>query len=379
LKKIVLAIGISHLLTEVYFLMHLVLIPVFLEEFNLGLFEVSFIVTVPTAIGLVMNFFSGLMVDRIGAKPILLLGMVVQGFGGLAVAGSWTVITLIFGLTCISIASSFYHNSGLSTISGSLMPNKLSKAMGLHNAMGAGGASLGLLTLTLALNYGDWRSAYIIWIIPAWIWFLFLVRTHNLTYYEKHEKDHRPAKSILTKDFVSFLTSMGIRQAGITVILTFITTYMVFIKGFTETTASFIFTLGPPIGILSSLFAGYLGIMLGDKKILMLVILGAAGAIILMPLTSTTIFLIIVFLCFAFFKDSVWAPISSITAKLTPSNRRGLAYSLSMSTQQLIIAFTPPIAAKFIEATSVKAIFPLSFSLLIISIIIFKLSSKKYN
>jgi len=47
----------SHLLTEVYFLMHLVLIPVFLEEFNLSLFEVSFIVTIPTAIGLVMNFF----------------------------------------------------------------------------------------------------------------------------------------------------------------------------------------------------------------------------------------------------------------------------------------------------------------------------------
>ncbi|WP_455280589.1 MFS transporter [[Eubacterium] cellulosolvens] len=379
MKKIVLAIGISHLLTEVYFLMHLVLIPVFLEEFNLGLFEVSFIVTVPTAIGLVMNFFSGFTVDRIGAKPILLLGMAVQGFGGLVVAESWTVITLIFGLTCISVASSFYHNSGLSTISGSLMPNKLSKAMGLHNAMGAGGASLGLLTLTLALTYGDWRSAYIIWIIPTWIWCLFLMRTRHLPYYEKHEKDHRPSKSILTKDFVSFLSSMGIRQAGITVILTFMTTYMVFIKGFTETTSSFIFTLGPPIGILSSLFAGYLGFMLGDKKVLMLVILGAAGTVILMPFTSTTIFLIIVFLCFAFFKDSVWAPISSITAKLTPSNRRGLAYSLSMSTQQSIIAFTPPIAAKFIEGTSLNAMFPLSFSLLIISTIILNFSSKKYN
>ena len=75
------------------------------------------------------------MVDRIGAKPILLLGMILQGFGGVIVAGSWTVVTLIFGLTCISVASSFYHNSGLSTISRSLMPNNLSKAMGLHNAI----------------------------------------------------------------------------------------------------------------------------------------------------------------------------------------------------------------------------------------------------
>ena len=172
---------------------------------------------------------------------------------------------------------------------------------------------------------------------------------------------------------------MGIRQAGATVILTFMTTYMVFMRGFSEATASFIFTLGPPIGIMSSLFAGYLGFMLGDKKILMLAILGAAGTVILIPFTSTTIFLIIVFLCFAFFKDSVWAPMSSITAKLTPSNRRGLAYSLSMSTQQSIIAFTPPIAAKFIETTSLNAIFPLSFILLIASTIILNFSSKKYN
>ena len=86
MKKIVLAISMSHLLTEVYFLMHLVLIPVFLEEFNLSLFEVSFIVTIPTAIGLIMNFFSGFMVDRIGAKPILLSGMILQGFGGAIVA-----------------------------------------------------------------------------------------------------------------------------------------------------------------------------------------------------------------------------------------------------------------------------------------------------
>ncbi|MFC1507379.1 MFS transporter [Thermoproteota archaeon] len=379
MKKIVLAISMSHLLTEVYFLMHLVLIPVFLEEFNLSLFEVSFIVTVPTAIGLVMNFFSGFMVDRIGAKPILLLGMILQGFGGVLVAGSWTVVTLIFGLTCISVASSFYHNSGLSTISRSLMPNKLSKVMGFHNAMGAGGASLGLLTLTLALTYGHWRSAYIVWVIPIWIWSLFLLKIRHLPYYEKNENDPSPTKSILTKDFVSFLSSMGIRQAGATVILTFITTYMVFIRGFSEATASFIFTLGPPIGILSSLFAGYLGFRLGDKKVLMLVILGAAGTIILMPFTSTTISLIIVFLCFAFFKDSVWAPFSSITAKLTPSNRRGLAYSLSMSTQQSIIAFTPPIAAKFIETTSLNVMFPLSFILLIISTIILNFSSKKYN
>ena len=379
MKKIILAISTSHLLTEVYFLMHLVLIPIFLEEFNLTLFEVSFIVTIPTAIGLLMNFFSGLMVDRIGAKPILIFGMILQGFGGMIVAVSWTVVTLIFGLACISVASSFYHNSGLSTISNSLMPNKLSKAMGLHNAMGAGGASIGLLTLTLALVYSDWRSAYIFWIIPIWIWSLFLLKMSNLHYYEKYEKEHNPAKSILTKDFVSFLSSMGIRQAGATVILTFMTTYMVFVRGFSEATASFIFTLGPPIGILSSLFAGYLGFMLGDKKTLIFVILGAAGTVILMPFMSTTTFLIIIFLCFAFFKDSVWAPISSITAKLTPSDRRGLAYSFSMSTQQSIIAFTPPIAAKIIEAISLNAMFPLSFILLILSTIILYFSSKKYN
>ncbi|MGQ9781425.1 MAG: MFS transporter [Nitrososphaeria archaeon] len=119
-------------------------------------------VTTPTLIGLIVSLLSGFVIDRIGTKPILVTGMALQVLGGFLIGQSLDTITLFLGVTFVSTASPLYHNSGLATISRSLKAKELSRAMGLHNAMGSLGAFLGLLTLPLAISTRGWRFSYLL-------------------------------------------------------------------------------------------------------------------------------------------------------------------------------------------------------------------------
>ncbi|MEM3504323.1 MAG: hypothetical protein QW134_08875, partial [Nitrososphaeria archaeon] len=80
---------------------------------------------------------------------------------------------------------------------------------------------------------------------------------------------------------------------------------------------------------------------------------------------------------FAFLSSAIWPPVSALTAKLTPVSFRGVGYSLTTSTYQLIFAVTPPIVAKLVELYSLEIIFPTSFILTVSSLILLQIVSIK--
>jgi MFS family permease len=108
--------------------------PIFIKNFSLSIFEVSVIVTGPRIFSLITSLVSGALIDRVGAKPLLISGMFSQALGGILVYISRDVLSLFLGITFINIASPLYHNSGLSTISRFLDGKKLNGMLGIHNA-----------------------------------------------------------------------------------------------------------------------------------------------------------------------------------------------------------------------------------------------------
>jgi len=357
---------------EVYLMMHLALIPVFITEFHLTLFQVSFIATVPTAVGILMNIAAGYLVDKISAKPLLVLGLVVQALGGFTVSQSSSFELLMLGLTCIGISNPLYHNPGLSTISKSLSDRDLIKGAGIHAASGSVGIAMGLFGLSLFLVYNQWRLAYLVWTVPFLVWAVLLLRVKMVTPPKNKEQKFDGINNdgqLLNKAFIFFLITLGLSQAGTAVIQTFMTTYMVLGRGLPEATASLIFTLGPLISITGALFSGYFGGRLGDFKMLMLMIGITSISSILLPITPTALLLTVVFASFTFFSCTVWPPLNSMTASLTPVKKRGLAYSLSQTTFQAMSALSPPLAAKLIESSSLTMMFPFSFLLLLASMV----------
>lgn len=97
-------INISHMLIEVYSLMHVSFLPVFIKQFDLSLFEVSLIVTGPGIFGLFTSLFSGPLIDKVKAKHLLILGILLQAAGGFFITISWDVYSLFFGIILVNIA-----------------------------------------------------------------------------------------------------------------------------------------------------------------------------------------------------------------------------------------------------------------------------------
>jgi len=366
----------THMFLEVYYLTQATLIPAYVAEFNLSLLEASAIVTVQSLVGLIMNVPAGLLADRFSAKHLLFASMMIEGASALFLSQTGSFWTLALGAAVMRVASPIYHISGLSQISKNVKSTQISKSMGFHNAFGSLGSALGAVSLSVFLSTIGWRWIYLFWSIPILTWGLILMRSPQLATTRIEGREIKRVKGltklalVFTTDFLIFLVAIGVREVGITGIMTFMTTYLVNVRGLSKSTASLIFGLGPVTGILGSLNGGYLGEKVGAKKALSIAILGCTISIIILAASSQVYLLTAIFILYSFFNNSVWTPMNTIVADIAPVTERGVGYSAYFFTEGLTQSITPTIAATVIQAYDIGYIFPFGMIFVATSLIL---------
>ncbi|RLI23250.1 hypothetical protein DRO58_09355 [Candidatus Bathyarchaeota archaeon] len=368
MKRVFVTVFGTHMFVEVFLLVHLALIPTFIEEFNLNLFQASLIATIPNLVVLLSYMPAGLLVDRIGAKPMLLISMVLEGIAALCISQLREYLPLILAVSLIKVSSPIYHTSGLSAIS--KMSASTGKVMGFHNALGSLGAAFGLLSLSVLGGTLGWRSVYLFWSIPILMWCLSILKSELGESEKRWEEDHgknaflKDLRSVLTFGFALFLIIVALRTFGASVISTFMTTYLVELRNISQEAASMIFALGPLTGILSSLISGYLCSKLGDTETLLLMVVGSILSLFPLALARGLALLTLCYFLYSFFNNGAWSPIGSLVAALTPSSKRGLGYSSYFLIGGMASTIQPTVTAIVIGYTSLDAIFPLGIGIL---------------
>jgi len=378
-EKPVWVLCVTHMFIDVYSLIHVALIPVYIREFNLGLLEASLVATVPSLVQLLMNIPSGLLANHLNAKQLLSVSMIIEGVSALFVSQTNNFWLLIVAVSVMKISSPVYHVSGLSQLSRLVSPERTSRSVGLHGAFGSLGSAMGVVSLAFFLSSLGWRWTYLAWAFPIIAWgFIASISSQPET--RVLEKQHLGKKdrlsAVLTTfsaGLVIFIVVIGLREVGITSISTFMTTYLVRMRGLPEATASLIFGLGPFIGIVGSLNSGYLGEKLNPKRALGLTIIGCVMSLSLMAVCSQLYLLTIVYLLYRFFSDSVWVPINTIVAHITPGRQREFGYSAYLFTEGLVMSVAPIAAAKVIELSSIWYIFPFSIVFLAMSLAVLQI------
>ena len=160
--KVIGLISFGHMLSHFFFF---VLPPLYLilkPEF-----EVSY-----TILALPMAFYAmaagitqtpvGFWVDRIGARKLLILGLIIQGLSVAAIGFSVTFWQLVALYTITGIANTVFHPADYAILSGSIAKERLGRAFSLHLASGnlgwvfVPGVMIGLTELW------DWRVAFMI-------------------------------------------------------------------------------------------------------------------------------------------------------------------------------------------------------------------------
>jgi len=379
MQKPVWMICTTHMFVEVFYLTQVALIPVIVREFQLSLLEASLVATVPSLVALLMNIPSGLLADRVSVNRLLCLSMTIEGLSALLVSQTGNFWSLVVALSLMRIASPLYHISGLSQITRIAKREDLSMAMGFHNALGNLGTGAGVISLAIFLSILGWRWVYVLWAVPMLIWGVTLLMSSQL---ERTTPEKTRATSpnllkspspVLNSVLLIFLIAIGIREVGSTSVSTFMTTYLVSAKNVSESTADLIFGSGIFVGIVGSLAGGYMGVRVGAKKALSLLILGSMVSLSILAYLSEAYSLTFAFLLYAFFSYAVWSPMGTIVADITPPKSRGLGYSIYFFAESLIVSITPVLAAGVIELFEIWIIFPFSIAFLLAGTIVLQL------
>lgn len=361
---------------EVYLYIQVAMIPVIVREFQLSLLEASLIATVPSIASLLMNIPSGFLADRFSTNQLLCASMLIEGISAFVISQTNSFSALVIGVVFLKIGSPIYHIPGLSQISKLAKPEKVSRSVGFHNALGNLGSAAGLMSLTFFLATTGWRWTYLVWSFPIIAWGVILLVSPELKIKPVKAQSDSTVKgssrlsSILSPALLLFLAMLAVREIGATGTSTFMTTYLVDVRSLSDTTASLVFALGPFIGIVGSLGGGFLGERLGAKKALDWGLLGCSIALLALSLMQHLYLLTFMYLVYTLFSNALWSPINTIVARISSSVNRGLSYSFYFFTEGLMDSIAPTIAAGVIAGSTVWFVFPFSVALFITSLIL---------
>jgi MFS family permease len=160
--KVIGLISAGHFFSHYYLL---TLPPLFLflqEDFQVSYVELGLAMTAYNLIGGVIQAPVGFLVDRIGARLLLLLGFGLNAaaIGLIGVADTyWMLLTLA---VLAGIGNSVFHPADYAIMSGTVSEAKVGRAFGIHTSSGFFGGAVAPITIGLMAAYLGWRAALIV-------------------------------------------------------------------------------------------------------------------------------------------------------------------------------------------------------------------------
>jgi len=378
---------VTHFFVHIYTIMYTALLPVFISEFHLSVFESGLLASVPLVASVSFTFPYALLTDRINPKKTIAASLLMSGFSGLALAQVKNFTVLLIPLTLIQLSSIIYHPVALAIVSELTPRQRRSRALGFHGAGGTAGVAIGPITLGFVINSFSWQFAYLIWAIPILLSTLFLLKLPELPSSDKNSPvksevlqptDERNIAKKLMYPYFLLLIAMTVNGLGAQSTGTYMTTYLVSNRGLEEDTASLVYGLNSAVGIIGSLGGGYLADISGNKR--WMTIAYIAGMLVSLGMWLGPLWiLVVIYLVGGYFGASTMGPSTSLAAEFSNQNRRGLAYTIFMLPFSLIGAVAPIIAAGIIELYGIQALFPFAICMSLASIIFLQLLPKRKN
>jgi len=137
------------------------LFPFLREDFGLGFTELGLIMTLYAAATGLAQIPMGFVVDRVGAFPVMLTGLVILclAIGG---TGLTTSPLALGGLAILAgSANSVFHPANYAVLSAAVNPARMGRAFGVHTFAGHFGNALAPVTIVFLAVAWSWRTAVI--------------------------------------------------------------------------------------------------------------------------------------------------------------------------------------------------------------------------
>ena len=152
-------IGLAHFTSHFIQLTLPPLFPVLRDDFDVSYMALGLVVTVFYAASGIGQAVCGFLVDRWGARRVLLTGVSLQavGVGVAALGGSYA--WLIPGAVLGGLGNAVYHPADYSILSVSVDPRRVGRAFSVHALCGTLGYAAAPATMLVLVGLVSWRAA----------------------------------------------------------------------------------------------------------------------------------------------------------------------------------------------------------------------------
>jgi MFS family permease len=163
-SEIGLLIGVSaaHLVSHFYILVLPVLIPLLKDRLGVGFFEIGVALTTFNVVTGLTQAPMGFLVDRVGARLVLMTGLCLGGLA-FAVLGLWTTYPVLIAAALFAgLANCVYHPADYALLAETIPDHRIGRVFSVHTFAGFAGGALAPPILLGVAAYAGLAAALLI-------------------------------------------------------------------------------------------------------------------------------------------------------------------------------------------------------------------------
>jgi len=215
-------ISVAHWVSHFHLLVLPMLFPFLKAQLGVGYIELGFALTVFGVVSGVTQPPLGYIVDHMGARVILLLGLTLGGLSLILLGLHLSYLSLIVSATLLGIANSVYHPANYAILSAHMDEARMGRAFSIHTFAGfLGGAVAPAIMAGLVTWVGGFGALIAAGVIGVAVALLLLVAgipDAAAKHAQAPGGAAAPKKSILSPALIvltAFFTLLGLSSAGI--------------------------------------------------------------------------------------------------------------------------------------------------------------------
>ena len=180
-RRVIGLISTGHFLSHFYLLLLPPLLPLLRETYQVSYTQLGLAITAFSVVTALTQAPMGFLVDRYGARLILVTGILLEAIAFIGI-GIWpTYSALVAGMMLAGLANAVYHPADYAILSASVDTQKMGQAFSIHTFAGYLGNAAAPTAMIFLISVFDWQTGVILCgIFGAVVGILIAVNSHIL-------------------------------------------------------------------------------------------------------------------------------------------------------------------------------------------------------